>query len=380
MFTPQYATSFKREVVKFYLDHHTVKEVLQKYSIAESTLFVWKREYLKSNFRKSSRNRLNEYKQRLHHNKLEQMLRVLQFSGCDISSSSDDKIRVVEKLSGKFSIRVLCEALKLPRGTYYNRLKRKFTQTQSEKSDCEVKSLILEIFNSSNGRFGKKPIKQKLLERGFKISEKRISRLMKELGLCVKIPVFIKHYKKASMKQERFKNILDRNFTKEKPNFVWVSDISFVKVQKRFIYICVIIDIFSRKVISFHLSEKIDSDLTLKTFDDAFEMRGRPRNLLFHTDQGIQYTSFLFMEYLKECHVIQSFSKPGTPYDNAVCESFFGNLKKECIYHNLYQSMEDLANSVMEYVLFFNSYRPHRKLKMKTPDQVENEYFLNAEK
>lgn len=143
-----------------------VKEVLQKYSIAEGTLFVWKREYSKSNFRKSSCNRLNEYKQKLHHTKLEQMLKVLRFPGCNISSSTDDKIRVIEKLTGKFSIRVLCEALKLPRGTYYNRLKRKFTQTQLEKSDCEVKSLILEILDSSNGRFGKKPMKQKLLERG----------------------------------------------------------------------------------------------------------------------------------------------------------------------------------------------------------------------
>ena len=204
MFTSQYTTSFKREVVKFYLNHHTVKEVLQKYSIAESTLFVWKREYQKSNFRKSSRNRLSEYKQRLHQNKLEQMLKVLQFSSCDISSSTDDKIRVVEKLSNKFSIRVLCESLKLPRGTYYNRLKRKFTQTQSEKSDCEMKTLILEIFNSSNGRFGKKPMRQKLSEKGVIVSEKRISRLMKELGLYVKVPAFIKHYKKASMKQERF--------------------------------------------------------------------------------------------------------------------------------------------------------------------------------
>lgn len=134
---------------------------------------------------------------------------------------------------------------------------------------------------------------------------------MKELGLCVRVPAFVKHYKKASIKQERFKNILNRNFTQEKPNFAWVSDISFVKVQKRFVYICVIIDIFSRKVISFHLSAKIDSALTLKTFDEAFEMRGRPQNLLFHTDQGIQYTSFIFMEYLKECHCYTIFFKPG---------------------------------------------------------------------
>lgn len=246
--------------------------------------------------------------------------------------------------------------------------------------DSEIKPLIQKIFESSNGRFGKKPIKQKLLEKGFRVSEKRISRLMKELGLYVKAPVFMRHYKKTSFRQERFKNLLDRNFTQDKPNFAWVSDISFVKVQQRFIYICVIIDIFSRKVIAFHLSERIDSDLTLKTFDEAFEQRGRPQNLLFHTDQGIQYTSYIFMEYLKECHVAQSFSKPGTPYDNAVCESFFGNLKKECIYHNIYKSIGDLAISVKEYISFFNSYRPHRKLKMKTPDQVENEYFLSAVK
>ncbi len=101
---------------------------------------------------------------------------------------------------------------------------------------------------------------------------------------------------------------------------------------------------------------------------------------MFHSDQGIQYTSYIFREFLRENQVVQSFSKPGTPYDNAVCESFFANLKKECIYHNIYNSLEDLTASVEEYILFFNNYRPHRKLQMKTPNQVENKYFLMLKK
>lgn len=102
MFTSRYTTSFKREVVKFYLNNHMVKEVKSEFNIAESTLFEWRKEYLSCNFYKCSQDRLNEYKQRTHQKKLEQMLKVLQISGCDISSSTDENIRVVEKLSNKF--------------------------------------------------------------------------------------------------------------------------------------------------------------------------------------------------------------------------------------------------------------------------------------
>ncbi len=150
-------------------------------------------------------------------------------SNCDIHASIETKIAVIENLSNKFSVRVLCEAVKLPRGTYYNRIRRKKLQTQSQKHDIELKGLIQRIFESSNERFGKKPIKQKLLESGYQVSEKRISRLMKELGLYVKTPVFMNRYKRLSLRQERFKNLLDREFTQDKPNRVWVSDISSAK-------------------------------------------------------------------------------------------------------------------------------------------------------
>lgn len=375
MFTSKYTTSFKREVVKFYLDNHTVKEVISEFDIAESTLFEWRKEYLRCNFYKRSGDRLNAYKQKLHQRKLEQMLKVLQISGCDISSSIDEKIRVVEKLSNKFSVHVLCEALRLPRGTYYNRQKRKNFKTKTELQDEELKKMILRIFKESGGRFGKKPIKQKLSENGYKISEKRISRLMKDLNVYVEKPKYINHHKRKSTERRGFKNFLNREFMQDKPNIVWVSDITYIRVKEKFIFLCLIIDLFSRKVIAFGLSDKIDSMLTLSTFDRAYIERGRPDNLMFHSDQGIQYTSFLFREFLKENKVKQSYSHPGTPYDNAVCESFFGNLKKECVFHKKFNTIEEVSETVEEYVSFFNGYRPHRRLNMKTPNEVEEQYF-----
>lgn len=375
MFTSKYTTSFKREVVKFYLDNHSVNETITKFDIAESTLFEWRKEYLKCHFYRSSKNRLNEYKQKTHQKKLEQMLKVLQLSGCNISSSTDEKICIIERLAEKFSIRVLCEALQVPRGTYYNRQRRKCFQTKTELEDEKLKTLIKQIYKASNGRFGKKPIKQKLAECGYNISEKRVSRLMNELNIHVEKPKFIKFHTHHKLKRKKFKNLLERNFQQDRPNAVWVSDITYIRIKEKFIFLCSIIDLFSRKVIAYGLSDKIDTALTLGTFDRAYIERGKPENLMFHSDQGIQYTSLLFREYLKENKVQASYSNPGTPYDNAVCESFFGNLKKECIYHHKYKTLDEVSEMVEEYVFFFNGYRPHRKLKMLTPNQIEEQYL-----
>ncbi len=203
---------------------------------------------------------------------------------------------------------------------------------------------------------------------------------MKELNVYVERPKYIRHHKRRKQEQKKFKNLLNRDFKQDKPNMVWVSDITYIRVASKFIFLCSVIDLFSRKVVAFGLSDKIDSMLTLSTFDRAYAERGKPKNLMFHSDQGIQYTSYLFREFLKENNVKQSYSHPGTPYDNAVCESFFANLKKECIYHNKYKTMEEVAVTVQEYVSFFNGYRPHRKLEMKTPDEVEEDYFEQNKK
>ena len=127
-------------------------------------------------------------------------------------------------------------------------------------------------------------------------------------------------------------------------------------------------------VLSYGISDTIDTTMVVKTFLSAFSKRNRPADLLFHSDQGTQYTSFVFREILRDLHVKQSFSRPGVPYDNAVCESFFHTLKKEAIYHHLYETPEDLSVTMDAFIAFYNEKRPHRALNMLTPAEKERAY------
>ncbi len=143
-------------------------------------------------------------------------------------------------------------------------------------------------------------------------------------------------------------------------------------------FICVIIDLFSRRVISYGVSDNIDAVLVMTTFHDAYYKRNKQKGLLFHSDQGVQYTSSSFRSLLKDLKVTQSFSSPGYPYDNSVCESFFHTLKKESLYRKLYKDAGELVETLDEYIEFYNFQRLHRTLKMKTPSQIETEFYYAA--
>ena len=153
------------------------------------------------------------------------------------------------------------------------------------------------------------------------------------------------------------------------------ESIAEIKVLDQYYYICVVLDLFSRRILSYSISDSINTALTLAAFDDAFQSRNPPQDLMFHSDQGAQYTSYIFRAHLKELHIKQSFSTPGTPYDNSVCESFFHTLKKEALYHHLYGTPQELQAVLDEYINFYNSQRPHRKLNMKTPNQYESAFY-----
>ena len=370
-----YTQEFKEAVVKFYERNHTIAETLMEFGISQTSLFDWKKNYSKEhdliidggskykNFRQSQ----------AHLKKTECMLEVVRKASCGVNATIDDKMTAIKELEGQYSIHVLCEALNLPRGTYYNRKRREMTITQHEKDDEQLKPIIKQIFLDSKKRFGRKPIKYKLEEMGYQVSEKRVCRLMQEMNLKVEKPKYMAEHKK-SIPRYYFKNYLNREFKQDSPNRVWVSDITYVKVGNEYYYICIILDLFSRMAITYGISNVIDTTLTMKTFNVAFDKRGKPKNLMLHSDQGVQYTSYIFRQYLKSKNVKQSFSTPGKPYDNSVCESFFHTLKKEAIYHNLYNSSEELKVVMEEYIHFYNEERPHRRLNMKTPLQIETEF------
>ena len=370
-----YPDNFKIEVVKHYKMHHNIDATLEKYGIARSTLFKWKKRYEENYFFRISKQPTNAgHKAKAHLDKLNKIVEASKELRCGVTASITEKVAEIKRLEGKYSVHVLCEALQIPRGTYYNRKKKGDLPSSYELADRELSVLIREIFYQSNERFGRNPIKYKLQERGYQVSKMRISRLMKEMGLQVKVAPYTLEHKKA-LSRSKFRNLLHGKFSPEAPNTVWASDITYVKVKDQYMFVCVVIDLFSRKVLSYGISSTIDTILTMNTFDEAFEERGQPQNLIFHSDQGVQYTSYAFRTHLEDLGCRQSFSAPGYPYDNSVCESFFNTLKKEAIYYHIYDSASELAAVLDEYIEYYNEVRMHRTLNMKTPSQVETEFF-----
>lgn len=182
------------------------------------------------------------------------------------------------------------------------------------------------------------------LQRDYRIniSAGRVYRLMKDMNLPKMSTIKpFKHKSKLDSNGE-FKNILSQKFNQTAPNKAWVCDFTYIRAAGRFYYLCVILDLFSRKVIAYKLSNKIDTKLAIDTVNAAVAARGKSKGIIFHTDRGSQFTSSEFRRHLDNLNMIQSFSAKGRPYDNAVMESFFKYLKKEEVNRKTYSSFENL--------------------------------------
>lgn len=242
-----------------------------------------------------------------------------------------------------------------------------------------IKSFILQICSEHDLRLGAYKI-QYLLRCDYcvNISIGRVYRLMKSINiprLSTRKPPKTKFIESLFETQ----NVLKQAFNQSAPNLVWCSDITYLPVQNRFFYLCVIIDLFSRKVIAYRLSNKADANLVIDTFLQAYSKRGYPQGLMFHSDRGIQYTASSFRKVLDNCHVVQSFSKKGHPYDNAVAECFFKYLKLEQTNRRFYNSFDDLSLSVFQYIDgYYNSRRPHSSIGLLTPNQFEHNFFSQS--
>lgn len=376
----QYSEQLKQEIIAQFKAGKSVSELQKRYNIPNSTLYRWVKGQHRSLvvngqllysedvlriLRECERYRKeNElfHKSRLGaqatlEEKLPEMIRLKEETGCDIHT-----------LSRTFEVR---------RSTYYHRTLRSPKKTQVEQDDDLFRVVIRSIFDESKGRLGSLMIKAKMDERGYHASAKRISRLMKEMDLvCTRNRPTLPDYKRIYHSHIHYTgDKINRKFSQNKPNHAWVSDITYLRTMEGTYYLCVVIDLFSRKVIGHRLSRAADTKFVIETLNDALKARQPKLPLIFHSDQGTQYTSSEFMQYLQNQGITQSFSKPGTPYDNAVAESFFATYKKEEFYQHIYNNADELKNSINEYIQFYNEYRPHYTLGMKTPSQFEAAYF-----
>lgn len=198
-----------------------------------------------------------------------------------------------------------------------------------EQENQRIRQKILEIYAKTGQRLGCRKIKL-CLARDFciSISESRVYRLMKEMNLPKMSTVKPPRPPKQPDDPQPFQNLLAQKFDQPAPNLVWVCDFTYVRVGQRFCYLCVILDLFARRVIAYRISTRLDRFLALHTLRDAVRNRGVSQGVMFHSDRGAQFTSADFRKELDSLHMVPSFSRKGHPYDNAVMECFFKYLKK----------------------------------------------------
>lgn len=349
------STEEKQSLVSRYHIGESVAEICADTGIARSTFYSWIKPYMTTTTDSGhvvSQQEFIKMKQRIH--KLEQKIEILQKVRCTVSSPLQEKLQELSKLYGQYSVHALCEALCVSRGTFYNHIFRRKEVTAYDKRKAEIKEHIKTVFDGSRQRFGANKIAAVLSEQGIPTSPKYVRDLMQEMGL----QSITRYSKRDYQKEKRLakkQNILQRQFRAEEPNRIWVSDVTCFKINGKYLYVCVILDLFSRKVVAYRVSPKNSTYLITSTFRQAYQSRNAPQSLTFHSDQGAQYTSKTFRKLLRMNKVVQSFSAPGQPHDNAVMESFFSYMKREEIYRTRYKSEQQFAESVDNYVKFYNT-------------------------
>ncbi len=280
-------------------------------------------------------------------------------------------------MAGGQSVRVICEALDIPRGTFYNHIFRnKRDESSYEKRREELHGHIRKVFDDSNQIFGAAKIAAVLREQGKNTTLETVCQLMREMGLTSVRKGAKKQYEDESRKM---RNIVKRNFQVDRPNAVRVSDVTFFRFNDLYYCVCIIMDLYARKIISHRVGTNNSTQLVKSTFREAYEARKPEKGLIIHSDQGSNYRSCTFRAFLAERGVTQSFSNPGSPYDNSVAESFFSSMKSEELYRYKYHSEKELREGVARYIQFYNSERPHKSLSYMTPNQKEQEYWTAME-
>ena len=370
-----YTQKQKDSILQCYLSGEGVMSIHKRTGISRSTIYSWINEHNCNHKFKDHPINLKDYNDLSRkYERSQTIIKILQSSSCLATDSVDDKYTAIEDmLLEGYNINVLCDALCLSKGTYYNRkLRNKNGNTQTKQRRDELTPIIEEIYHESNQIYGPGKVAAVMHKRGYHVSSNTIAKIMHENGWFS-----IRGGAKAlyELNQRRKQNILNQQFTATCPNEVWVSDVTYYTYNQMRYYICVIIDLFARKAVAWKISKKNSTQLIRKTLMQAYSSREITGNLLFHSDQGSNFTSKTFMNQLKELNVEQSFSKPGRPYDNSVCESFFSSLKQEELYRHEYKTVEDMKRSINNYMVFYNEKRPHSVLRYQTPNKFEAKFY-----
>lgn len=276
-----------------------------------------------------------------------------------------------------YPVALLCKCLDVSKSGFYHW--KTAPVSQRSKHDNYLLLKIIEAYKAGRKNYGSPRVYNELKAKSISISLNKVARMMKKHGIHAVTSIKHKKAKIARNTRGFSDNVLDREFTAIKPGKKWVSDTTFVYTRQGWLYLAVIIDLYSRKVIGWSMSQYNDTKLVSRALEMAVKVKPIKEQVLLHSDQGSTYRADAYLALFKNNKIMQSMSRKGECHDNAVAESFFSTLKSELVYQTTYQTREEAKSSIFEYIeVFYNKVRRHSYLNYESPINYEMAFYNKA--
>ena len=269
----------------------------------------------------------------------------------------------------------LCEALQVSRSGFHAWLARPVNARK-----LQLSTAIAACHASHQARAGAPSIAADIQAQGLCVSVRTVGRIMQNLGLRAKSCRKFKRTTDSSHQYGASPNLLNRAFIVSKPNQVWVGDITYIRTNEGWLYLAVMLDLYSRQVVGWQMSHRIDRHLVCDALQAALLTRGNPKGLMVHSDQGVQYASGDYRQVISQHQLVQSMSRRGNCWDNAVAESFFATLKKQAIHGERFITRQAAQQHIFEYIeCYYNRVRRHSTNGWVSPVDFEAAYYKSIE-
>ncbi|WP_421239486.1 IS3 family transposase [Aeromonas enteropelogenes] len=290
-------------------------------------------------------------------NRLEREKDIPKKGYCSLDGVRVHTYALIDRLREQAPITLVCCAFDVPTSCFYDYLARRRTINRER---MQQRSELRRLFKESRDSAGSRALMSMMRELGYQIGRFKVRNLMKEAGLASKQPG-AHRYKVARSERPDIPNLLAREFDVQQPNQVWCGDITYVWAGGRWHYLAAVLDLYTRRVVGWAMSDKPDAELAIKALEMAYQQRGCPSGVLFHSDQGSQYGSRAFRQRLWRYRMTQSMSRRGNCWDNAPMERLFRSLKSEWLPAMGYMSLREAKRDISYYLMdYYNWRRPHQ--------------------
>jgi len=288
------------------------------------------------------------------------------------------RFQFIREHRDEFPVRRMCQVLEVSPSGYYASQRRPISAR--EMANRQLVEQIKAVHAENDEVYGSPRIYKELEGQGVACSKNRVARLMRLYGVRAKQRRRYKATTRRNKAHTAAPNLLQQDFVAERPNQKWLADITYIATLAGWLYLAVILDLYSRRIVGWAMAERMSEALTLAALTMALRQRQPAADLIHHSDQGSQYTSAAYQALLKNHDIQVSMNGVGNWYDNAPMESFFGTLKRERVHHCLYLTRDEAKTDIFSYIeAFYNRRRRHSALDYLSPEAYEQLYYQQGE-